>query len=42
MLAVVTPFDGAAHGGRAAVLDGLHQAVLMPGQGMLLPVGRAV
>jgi hypothetical protein len=42
MLAVVTPFDGTAHGGRAAVLDGLHQAVLMPGQGMLLPVGRAV
>jgi hypothetical protein len=42
ILAVVAPFDGAAQRGRAAVDDGLHQAVLMQGQGMRLPVGRSV
>ena len=42
VLAVVAPFDGAAQRGGTAVLDGLHQAVLMQGQGMRLPVGGAV
>jgi len=42
VLAVVAPFDGAAHGGGTAVDDGLHQAMLMQGQGMRAPVGVAV
>src|ERR1039457_781616 len=42
VLAVVAPFDGAAHGCGAAVLDGPHQAPLMQGQGMRVPVGGAV
>src|ERR1035438_574930 len=42
VLAVVAPFDGAAQGGGTAVHDGLHEAVLMQGQGMCLPVGGAV
>jgi hypothetical protein len=42
VLAVVAPFDGAAQGRRAAVLNGLHQAVLVQGQGMRMPVGVAV
>ena len=41
-LAVVAPFDGAAQQRRTAGLDGLHQTVLMQGQGMRLPVGGAV
>jgi hypothetical protein len=40
-LAVVAPFDGAAHGSGTAVHDGLHQAVVMQGQGMRVPVGIA-
>ena len=40
-LAVVAPFDGAAQQRRTAGLDGLHQTVLMQGQGMSLPVRRA-
>jgi hypothetical protein len=42
VLAVVAPFDGAAQGCGAAVLDGPHQTPLMPGQGMRVPVGGAV
>ena len=42
VLAVVAPFDGAAQGGGTAVHDGLHEAVLVQGQGMRLPVGGAV
>src|ERR1017187_7051379 len=42
VLAVVAPFDGAAHGCGAAVLDGPHQAPVMQGQGMRLPVGGTV
>ena len=42
VLAVVAPFDGATQRGGTAVDDGLHEAVLMQGQGMRLPVGRAV
>jgi len=42
VLAVVAPFDGAAQCGGTAVDDGLHEAVLVQGQGMRLPVGRAV
>ena len=41
-LAVVAPFDGAAQERRTAGFDGLHQAVLMQGQGMRLPVRRAI
>ncbi len=42
VLAAVTPFDSTAQGRRPAGLDGLHQAALMQGQGMRLPVGGAV
>jgi hypothetical protein len=42
VLAVVAPFDGATQCGGTAVLDGLHEAMLMQGQGMRLPVGGAV
>ena len=42
VLAVVAPFDDAAQRRSAAGLDGLHQAVLMQGQGVGLPVGGAV
>jgi len=41
-LAVVAPFDGAAQHRRTAGFDGLHQAVLMQGQGMRLAVRRAM
>ena len=41
-LAVVAPFDGAAQGGSPTGFDGLHEAVLMQGQGVGLPVRRAV
>jgi len=37
VLAVVAPFDGATQCGGTAVLDGLHEAMLMQGQGMRLP-----
>ena len=42
VLAVVAPFDGAAQHRCPAGLDGLHQAMLMQGQGMRLPVSGAV
>ena len=42
VLAMVAPFDGTAQQRRPAGLDGLHQAMLMQGQGMGLPVGGAV
>jgi len=42
VLAVVAPFDSTAQHRRPAGLDGLHQAMLMQGQGMRLPVGGAV
>ena len=42
VLAVVAPFDSAAQGGGTAVDDGLHQAMLVQGQGMRVPVGMAV
>ena len=42
VLAVVAPFDRTAQYGRAAGLDGLHQAMLIQGQRMGLPVGGAV
>ena len=35
LTAVTTGFDVPAQGGSPARLDGCHQAVLMPGQGML-------
>jgi len=41
-LAVVAPFDDAAQRRRTAGFDGLHQAVLVQGQGMSLPVRRAI
>src|SRR5437016_5248015 len=41
-LAVVAPFDHAAHHRRAAGLDRLHQSMLMQGQRVGLPVGGAV
>ena len=42
VLAVVAPFDHTAQQRRAAGFDGLHQAVLMQGQRVGLPVGGAV
>ena len=42
VLAVLAPFDTSAQHRRPAGLDGLHQAMLMQGQGMCLPVGGAV
>ena len=42
VLAVVAPFDHAAQHLRAAGFDGLHQAMLIQGQRMCLPVGGAV
>jgi len=42
VLAVVAPFDSTAQRGRAASLNGLHQAMLVQGQWMSLPVGGAV
>jgi hypothetical protein len=42
VLAVVAPFDHTAQRGCAAVFDGLHQTMLMPGQIMRLPVSGAV
>jgi hypothetical protein len=42
VLAVVAPFDSTAQSGGTAVLDGPHQAQLMPGQGMRLPVRGTV
>src|SRR5476649_2253858 len=42
VLAVVAPFDSTAQYRRAAGLDGLHQAMLMQGQRVGLPVGGAV
>src|ERR1039458_10710968 len=42
VLAVVAPFDSTAQRRRPAGFDGLHQAMLMQGQGMCLPVGGAV
>src|SRR5208283_5150631 len=42
VLAVVAPFNRTAPDRRPAGLDGLHQAMLMQGQGMRLPVGGAV
>ena len=42
VLAVVAPFDSTAHHRGAAGLDGLHQAMLMQGQRVRLPVGGAV
>jgi len=41
-LAVVAPFFHATQGRGPAGFDGLHQAVLMEGQGMSLPVLWAV
>jgi hypothetical protein len=37
VLAVVAPIDRTAQRRRPAGLDGLHQAMLMQGQGMRLP-----
>jgi hypothetical protein len=42
VLTVVAPFDRTAHRLRAAGFNGLHQAMLIQGQGMRLTVGRAV
>jgi len=42
VLAVVAPFDTTAQHRRPAGFDGLHQAMLMQGQGMCLPVVGAV
>ena len=42
VLAAVAPFDSTAHGRGAAGLDGLHQAMLMQGQRVGLPIGGAV
>src|ERR1039457_3146195 len=42
VLAVVAPFDDAAHGRSTAGFDGLHQAMLIEGQAMSLPVREAV
>jgi hypothetical protein len=42
VLEVVAPFDGAAQSGGTAVPDGLHQAMLVQGQGMRVPVVGAV
>ena len=42
VLAVVAPFDHTTQRRRPAGLDGVHQAVLMRGQGVALPVGEAV
>lgn len=42
VLAAVAPFDYTAQRGSAAGFDGLHQPMLVQGQGMGLPVGRAV
>src|ERR1022692_4802452 len=42
VLAVVATIDSTAQHRRPAGLDGLHQAMLMQGQGMSLPVGGAV
>jgi len=42
ILAVVAPFDRTAQRRSPAGLDGLHEAVLMQGQGVVLPVSRAV
>jgi hypothetical protein len=42
VLAVVAPFDDAAHGRSTAGFDGLHQAMLIEGQAMSLPVSGAV
>ena len=42
LLAAVAPFDRTAQRLGAASLDGLHQAMLIQGQGMCLAVGGAV
>lgn len=42
VLAVVAPFDHTTQGRSPAGFDGLHQAMLGQGQGVCLPVGRAV
>jgi hypothetical protein len=42
IVAVVAPSGGAAQGRGAAVLDGPHQAMLMQGQSMGLPVRRTM
>ena len=42
VLAVVAPFDHTAQRGCTAILDGLHQTVLMHRQRVRLPVSRAV
>src|ERR1017187_1560641 len=42
VLAVVAPFDSPAHRRGPAGFDGLHQAMLMQGKVMCLPVGGAV
>ena len=42
VLAVVAPFDDTAHGRSPAGFDSLHDAVVMQGQGMCLPVDGAV
>src|ERR1035438_5188901 len=42
ILAVVAPFFDTTQSRSPAGLDGVHQAVLMPGQGVSLPVGGAV
>jgi len=42
VLAVVAPFDSTAQSGGTAVLDGLHRAMLVQGQGMRAPVEGTV
>ena len=42
VLAAATPFDRTAQCRGAAGLDGLHQAMLMQGQRVTLPVGGTV